>query len=138
MIGSNEILGGGGINHIAINVKDFDKSVKFYKEVLGFKEVTLHFIEEQNQSSILLDTGNGSCIEMFSRYQEHSEDIGHFLHLAFETTKQREVLEKVRAAGMEVTMEPKDIELGGDPPILATAAYFNGPSGEPIALFQYR
>lgn len=40
-MGNNVVLGGGGFHHISISVKDFDASVKFYTEVLGFRQTAV-------------------------------------------------------------------------------------------------
>lgn len=47
------------------------------------------------------------------------------------------MLEKVRAAGAEVTMETKDLTIDSSAgPIPARIAFFKGPDGEVIELFE--
>ena len=57
MSGTNEVLGGGGLHHVAMRAKDFDASVRFYTEALGFKEAVRW--GEADQRAVLLDTGDG-------------------------------------------------------------------------------
>ena len=38
MSGKNSVLGGGGFHHVAINAADFDKTHRFYTEVMGMAE----------------------------------------------------------------------------------------------------
>lgn len=127
----NPVLGGGGIHHVTLNVKDFDASVAFYTQVLGCREALAW--EEKGGRAVMLDTGDGSCVEMFSYTENHGGEEGAFLHLALRTSKCDEVLEKVRAAGMEVTMEPTNAVLNGK---AVHVAFFKGPSGELVELFQ--
>ena len=55
---NNSILGDGGIHHVALRVRDFEASVKFYSDVLGFVEKIRW--NESPKRIALLDTGNGS------------------------------------------------------------------------------
>jgi glyoxylase I family protein len=134
MQGNNNVLGGGGFHHVAIRVKDFDASVKFYKEVLGFKQ---HLAwGEDNKRAIMLDTGDGSCLEVFAGETEDKKPEGSFLHIALRTTKCDAVLQTIKTLGMEVTMEPTDVTLASNPPTPVRIAFFKGLDGELIELFQ--
>jgi len=64
MAGYNEKIGGGGFHHVALKARDFDKSVKFYTEGLGFKQV-LAWGEGDNRA-VMLDTGEGNYMEIFA------------------------------------------------------------------------
>ena len=57
MAGNNNILGGGGLHHVAIRTTDLDTSVKFYTEVLGMKTVVAFKPDER--SFVQLDAGDG-------------------------------------------------------------------------------
>ncbi|WP_419873557.1 VOC family protein [Candidatus Pristimantibacillus sp. PTI5] len=130
-MGTNAKIGGGGFHHIAIRVFDFDKTVAFYTEILGFTERVRW--GEGNKRAIMLDTGDGNYLEVFAGGKEGQKDEGAFLHLALRSDRVTEAVELARAAGMEVTVEPKDVELGGIP---VRIAFFKGPDGEIIELFQ--
>jgi Lactoylglutathione lyase and related lyases len=130
-MGSNRVIGGGGFHHVAIRVHDFDASVKFYTEVLGFTERVRW--GEGNGRGILLDTGDGNYLEIFAGGAPGPKPEGAFLHLALRTDNVDAAVEVARAAGMEVTVEPKDVSLGTVP---ARIAFFKGPDGEIIELFQ--
>jgi glyoxylase I family protein len=45
-------------------------------------------------------------------------------------------LERARAAGAEVTVEPKTVAIFGEPKIPVRLAFFKGPDGEICELFQ--
>lgn len=134
--GKNEVLGGGGFHHIAINTGDFDASVRFYTEVLGFTKALCW--QNGAQRAVMLDTGDGACIEMFSDTASKRGQEGPVIHFALRTTKCDAIIERVRAAGMEITAEPNDVTIASDPPVDIRIAFFNGPNGESIELFQYR
>jgi glyoxylase I family protein len=130
-MGNNAKIGGGGFHHIAIRVFDFDKTVSFYTEVLGFKEQVRW--GEGNARAIMLDTGDGNYLEVFAGGAQGQKDEGAFLHLALRSDNVTEAIELARAAGMEVTVEPKDAVLGGVP---VRIAFFKGPDGEIIELIE--
>jgi glyoxylase I family protein len=129
-MGNNRVIG-SGFHHVAIRVHDFDASVKFYTEVLGFTERVRW--GEGNGRGILLDTGDGNYLEIFAGGAPGPKPEGAFLHLALRTDNVDKAIEVARAAGMEVTVEPKDVSLGTVP---ARIAFFKGPDGEIIELFQ--
>ena len=49
-----------------------------------------------------------------------------------------ECVEKIKKAGYEVFVEPKDIEIQSNPTFPARIAFCHGPLGEEIELFQER
>lgn len=130
-MGTNAKIGGGGYHHIAIRVYDFDRTVSFYIEVLGFTERVRW--GEGDSRAIMLDTGDSNYLEVFAGGTEGQKGEGAFLHLALRSDNVTEAIELARAAGMEVTVEPKDVVLGGIP---VRIAFFKGPDGEIIELFE--
>ncbi|MGO4544744.1 VOC family protein [Paenibacillus sp. 2TAB23] len=130
-MGMNTKIGGGGFHHIAIRVYDFEKTVAFYTEVLGFTEKVRW--GEGDGRAIMLDTGDGNYLEVFAGGKQGQKEEGAFLHLALRSNNVTEAIEHARAAGMEITVEPKDAVLGGIP---VRIAFFKGPDGEIIELFE--
>lgn len=123
-----------GFHHVAMRVKDFDATVKFYTEILGFKKSISW--GENDKRAIMLDTGDGNYLEVFAGGSGELKPEGAFIHLAFRTDNCDEAIEKARAAGMEITDEPKDVEIGSVPPTPVRIAFFKGPDGEVIEFFQ--
>ena len=133
-----------GIHHAAIRVADFDRSFRFYTEVLGMTPKVQWTFGDQDRRATMLDTGDGNYIELFERPGENApadspEPV--LLHVALRTDALDADLEAVRAEGLTVTMEPTDIDIAntaaGQPtPVPIRIAFFKGPDGEVIELFQ--
>ena len=131
--GNNLKLRGGGLHHIAIDASDFERSLRFYTEGLGFRNV-LTFPEE-SRTVAMLDTGDGTYVELFSGGTGEKPN-GSLLHFAVRTDDCDAATERARAAGGSITQEPTDAVLEGDPPVPVRYSYCEGPDGEQIELLQ--
>ena len=129
----NQAMAGLGCHHIAIQTRDWDASEKFYIEVMGM-EKTVEFIGGGRRIA-LLDIGDGSHLELFEPTADLENTAANdtLTHFALTTTDITAALERVRAAGMEITREPTDVKLGG---MDVTIAFFTGPGGEVVEFFQ--
>jgi catechol 2,3-dioxygenase-like lactoylglutathione lyase family enzyme len=133
----NPILGGGGFHHVAIKTRDWDRTMKFYQETLGFRPKIAW--NAAPKRAIMLDVGDGNYLEVFEDPAYTPAANGAIVHLALRTTRLDAVMEAVRATGAKVTMEPKDVAIpvtNGGGPVPARLAFFEGPSGEVVELFQ--
>ncbi len=133
----NTIIQGCGTHHIAIQTHDWDASLKLYRDVLGMTEAA-SFSGGDAQQIMLLDTGDGSHVELFgptAGTARTSEVAAPILHFALTTTDARAATEHVRRAGYKITVEPKELNLGG---LEVTIAFFEGPSGEEVEFFEVR
>lgn len=122
-----------GIHHVSMktcNDEEYKKAYTFYKNVLE-----LEVIEEWD-NLILFDTGSG-VVEIFRDGTEHLEK-GVIRHFAFDVDNVDACIEKVKAAGYKVFVEPKDVCLGGDEKYSARVAFCKGPLGEEIEFFCQR
>ena len=134
MTGHNEGIGGGGFHHISMHVSDLEASLAFYTEGLGF-EHRLEWISG-GRRNILLDTGDGNYLELMAGESDGFNPNGLIGHFAFRTDDCDRAVEAARAAGAEITTEPKDVVLGSNPPTPVRIAFFKGPDGELIEFFQ--
>jgi glyoxylase I family protein len=134
----NLLLPGGGIHHIAVRTTDLAASLGLYRDVLGMAIVKEN--EIPGKRLVLLDTGDGSHIELAaplgSATPANIPEENHPLqHIALTTTDVPGVVERVRAAGYEITVEPREARLGTSP---TTIAFFKGPAGELVELYHNR
>lgn len=132
----NKVILGGGCHHIAVQTRDWDASIKLYRDVLGMPIVAEFGSPERK--IVLLDMGDGSHMELFQP-QADTPALGAaapndpIMHFALATTDTETATEHVRQAGYEITVEPKTVDLGA---LTVTLAFFRGPNGESIEFFQ--
>ncbi len=124
-----------GFHHAAIRTADFDASLTFYTEVLGLK-VKVSWGAAPARAA-MLHAGDARYVEIFERSEEFEPGESTLLHLALRTNDCAGMLEVVREAGMEVTMETKDVDIDSSAGLVPVRiAFFKGPDGEVIELFQ--
>lgn len=131
---TNKKVKGCGFHHVSMRVKDLEKSMKFYKEALGFEE--RYSWGEAPKRTVLLDTGDGNYFEISQGETDQVYGDGIYHHLALRADDCGAALERARAAGVEVTVETRDVNLRTEPPIPIRIAFFKGPDGELIEFFQ--
>ncbi|MCY3021622.1 MAG: VOC family protein [Planctomycetota bacterium] len=135
MAGTNAVLGGGGFHHVAIKVRDFDAAKKFYVAGLGFAE-TISWGEGDGRA-VMLDAGDGNYLEIFAGGPAEPRPEGVVVHFALRTSDCDAALARARAAGAQVTMEPKSVEIPSKPAKTPVRiAFCKGPGGEVIEFFQ--
>ena len=123
-----------GTHHISIKARGkaaFDETVHFYHEILG-----MPFIRtwgEGDASGAMLDTGN-SIMEL-SAAGDDNKQSGSIRHFALATDNVDLVVERVRAAGYPITVEPKDVCIASQPPFPIRIAFCVGPCGEEVEFF---
>ncbi len=131
----NQTIAGLGTHHIAVQTQDYDASVAFYTGVLGMDKAVE--FSSGGRRVALLDIGDGSHLELFEPVPGTSpggEAEGNVVfHFALATSDIGTALERVREAGMEITVELKTVDLG---PLNVSLAFFKGPSGEVVEFFQ--
>lgn len=121
-----------GIHHIAIKsngLEEFKKLVHFYHEILEMPVVRAW--GEGLEQGMMLDTGSG-ILELFPNAEDRPGQ-GALRHMALATDDVDGCIAAVRAEGYEITMEPKDINIGGNYP--ARIAFCIGPVGEEVEFF---
>ena len=121
---------------MALRARDYDKSVRFYTEALGFvKKIEWGDIGKR---AIMLDTGDGNYLEIFEHPNKPiPTEEALLIHFALRTTNTDAAIERARSAGAVVTIEPKDVVIQSRPsPCPVRLAFCKGPDGEVIEFFQ--
>lgn len=117
-----------------MSVRDLEKSIEFYTEALGFVEKVSW--GKAPKRTVLLDTGDGNYFEISQADFPQDFEEGVFKHIALRVDDCKAAIELARKAGAEVTMETRDIDLSSEPSIPIRIAFFKGPDGEIVELFQ--
>ncbi len=125
-----------GFHHVALEVKDFDASVKFYTKALGFE--VAHRWDDHGAPAVMLDTGAGDYMELFGRGSDIQQAVSPIVHFALLTDDCDNAITRAREAGAKVTMEPKDVDIPSSPAYPVRIAFCKGPDGELIEFFQER
>ena len=91
------------MHHIAVQARDWDASLKLYRDVLGM-ELVAEF-GGPDRKIILLDMGDGSHMELFAPTETspapNSESPNDpLMHFALATSDTRAAIEHVRKAGV--------------------------------------
>ncbi len=136
---TNPVLTRAGFHHLALRSRDFDRSLRFYTEGLGFRPA--HQWGEGASRIVLLDIGDGNFLELFASapgQEPYTSDAtpapGAFFHLALRTADVDKDIETARALGCPITVEPKSVEVNGE---TIRVGFFLGPDGETLEFFQH-
>ena len=124
-----------GVHHIALKcdgVESFNKTIEFYRDVLGLQVVRTW--GAGNDSGIMLTTGD-AMLEIFANADDAPVG-GAIRHFALATDDVDECVRTVEAAGYEVFMRPKDIVIASVPAYPARIAFCRGPVNEEIEFFK--
>jgi glyoxylase I family protein len=126
-----------GFHHVCVKTRDWERTQRFYREVLGCSEKIAW--RAAPQRAVMLDTGGGNYIEVFEDLAYAGAANGSIVHFALRTTRLDEVATRVRAFGAKITMEPKAVTIAttngaGDVPI--RIFFCEGPNGEVIEFFE--
>src|SRR5690606_8727783 len=120
------------LEHIGIRTDDMDRSIQFYTEVLGMKLVERVPLDETTELAFLSFPGQEDVqVELIARSIEGMAVEGLVNHLALTVEDIDAVINKLKQHGVVISDEwPKTILDG------RKIAFFNGPSGEKLELFQ--
>ncbi len=128
-------LRGPGFHHVAIRASDFDATVRFYEQGIG---CTRRFGWGEGESrAVLMDTGDGSYVEIFGGRTGGEIPEGGIIHYALRVADADAAYERALAAGATPLAPPKDASPpNSDHPITFRVAFVRGPAGETIEFFQ--
>ncbi|MRH41602.1 VOC family protein [Aquibacillus halophilus] len=122
-----------GIGHTAYTVKDMDKALNFYCDVLGFKKV-FELDRDGEPWIVYLKICDYQFIELFYGGEKEIEvdvkTIG-YSHLCLEVEDIYQISEHIKSKGVKLDKEPKQ---GVD---MNYQSWVSDPDGNKIELMQY-
>jgi len=136
---ANAILGNGGFHHVAVKTRDWDATMRFYRDGLGCTE-KITWAQPPKRAG-MFDCGDGNYIEVFEDLEWSSTPNGAIIHFALRTTRLDEAAAHLKAMGYKFTVEPTDVTLkstNGIGNIPVRILFVEGPNGEIIELLQNR
>jgi lactoylglutathione lyase len=122
--------------HTMIRVGNLERSVKFYTELLGMKELRRRDIPEGKYTLVFVgyasEESGAAAIELTYNYGVEKYEIGTgFGHVAVGMPDVYAACEKLRAAGAKITREPGPVKFG-----TTIIAFVEDPDGYKIELIQ--
>jgi glyoxylase I family protein len=122
------------IHHIAILTDDYEKSKRFYTEVLGFEVIRETYRAERRSYKLDLAIAGLYQIELFSfpdfRERGSYPEAKGLRHLAFAVDDVDEAADALRTKGIEVEAVRVD-EL-----TQKRFVFFTDPNGQPLELYE--
>ena len=125
----------GRFLHTMIRVGNLDRSVKFYTELLGMKELRRRDVPDGKYTLSFVgyaDESSQAVVELTYNYGVDTYELGNaFGHLAIGVPDIKSAVEKVRGAGGKVTREPGPVKFG-----TTVIAFVEDPDGYKIELIE--
>ncbi len=136
-----------GFHHVAIRAVDFDETIRFYTEGLGFAVHYRFAVPGRIDRAAFLDAGDGRFVEVFGqdstvqsegrrRRPDEERTEGALLHFCLRVADTDAAYQRALAAGATSRVEPVSRQLGQDPLVEVRIAFVTGPNGEVIEFMQ--
>lgn len=134
---------GNGFHHVAIRAIDFDATIRFYTEGLGFRVHVPFSVPGRIDRAAFLDAGDGRYVEVFGqgsnvqsegprRAPGEAPTEGAQLHFCLRAADVDASYARAIAAGATSRVEPVTRRLSEDPLVEVRIAFVTGPNGEVI------
>ena len=134
-------------HHVALRATDFDRTVKFYTEGLGFRVHHEFAVPGRIDRAAFLDAGDGRYVEIFGpdssvqsegrrRAPGEERTEGALLHFCLRVADTDAAYARALAAGAESRVAPRTSTLNRDPLVEVRIAFVTGPEGEVIEFLQ--
>jgi glyoxylase I family protein len=126
---------GPGFHHVAIRAYDFEKTLAFYKEALGYERV--YGWGTSPKRIALLGIGDGNYTEVLEgRPADEIIPEGAILHYAVRVADADAAYARAIAGGAVSVSAPRTLDLDGDRVVTIRIAFVKGLDGEVIEFFQ--
>lgn len=118
--------------HTCLNVMDLDRSIAFYRDRLGLKLTRRVEIKENNAEIAFLEDSAGNAIELtHSRDKKQLVEGDNFDHVALGIKDLKTTIERLRAQGTTIAMEPFKLKGGAH-----QIAFIKDPDGNWLELIE--
>jgi lactoylglutathione lyase len=122
--------------HTMLRVGDLERSVRFYTELLGMRELRRRDVPDGKYTLVFVgyagEESGAGVIELTYNYGVEQYDIGTaFGHLAIGVPDVAATCAKLRAGGAKITREPGPLKFG-----TTIIAFVEDPDGYKIELIQ--
>ncbi len=122
--------------HTMLRVGDLDRSVRFYTELLGMRELRRRDVPEGKYTLVFVgyaaEESGAAVIELTYNYGVDKYDLGTaFGHLAIGVPDVAATCARLRADGAKITREPGPVKFG-----TTIIAFVEDPDGYKIELIQ--
>lgn len=120
------------IMHTCLNVMDLDRSIAFYRDHLGLKLTHRVEVKENNAEIAFMEDSEGSAIEL-THWRDKKELIegDNFDHIALGVKDLKATIERFRAQGVTIAMEPFKLKGGAH-----QIAFIKDPDGNWLELIE--
>lgn len=122
--------------HTMIRVTDLDKSIEFYQQVFGMKQIKRKDYPDGKFTLVFVGYGNeddSTLLELTYNWGVDNYEIGTaFGHIAIGVEDICAVVDSARKFGVKVTREPGPMKFGGERNI----AFIEDPTGYKIELIE--
>ena len=119
--------------HTMVRVKDLDRSVAFYRDVLGMREESRRVLERADATILFLSDGAGDHrIELTYNHDGRHYELGtQFGHVAFSVEDLDRERERLERHGIAFSRGPYQVTEGG-----RRIAFIKDPDGLEIELIE--
>ncbi|MGF1483626.1 MAG: VOC family protein [Opitutales bacterium] len=129
-----------GLHHTALRATDFERTLKFYCEGLGFtKKVAWSMGKDGATKAVMLDAGDGNYLEVFSNGNPEDPAEARYAHIALRTDNIESAHAAALAAGAKERVAPTDFNIEdtlSGTPHTGKLSFVLGPDDEVIEFMQ--
>ena len=125
-----------GIHHICVNTPDINRSITFYRDLIGFKLLNKESCAFGDYAMLRLNDSRLELIQPKNPDASSFGNSGSLTHFGLAVHGIDEVVDDLRAKGVEFltdTIDDCDEPMGG-----LRAISLLGPSGEAINLYEFK
>ncbi|MGF1448444.1 MAG: VOC family protein [Opitutales bacterium] len=129
-----------GLHHVALRSTNFERTLRFYCEGLGFtRKVAWTMGKDNATQAVMLDAGDGNYIEVFSNGTEDEPAEARYAHVCLRTDDLERSHAAALTAGATERIAPTQVDIadqisGESVPV--RLSFVIGPDGEVIEFMQ--